>query len=96
MSKYENLTIYWGQNVKGMIFVYTTVALPSWGRRKGSPEEAKDNWVLGNRMEDKSSWFLHLPLNHRKNKSFFQLWGRIVFSLPGRSLWKYVKEVNEI
>lgn len=43
MSQYEDLIVYWGQNVKGMIFIYTRVALPSGGKRKSSQEDVKEN-----------------------------------------------------
>lgn len=43
MSNYEDLMMYWGQNVKGMIFIFTGVAFPSWGKRKGFQEDVKEN-----------------------------------------------------
>lgn len=43
MNKYEDLMMSWGHNVKGMIIVYTRVALPSWGVGKGFQEEVKEN-----------------------------------------------------
>lgn len=43
MNKYEGLMMSWGQNVKGMIFIYTRVTLPSWGIVKDFQEEVKEN-----------------------------------------------------